>query len=421
VWTESEHLRIGLCTGRNFENRNMAVMTISDPMVQNIGVARRIKVAYVLTPIEFGGAEKVNLTFLKNVNRSCFEIHIIVLVRPWEKCNLLKETLENAGYKIHTIPVAKRPRDQGRDLLRILRCCKLIYWFLREGNFELIHTHGYFADVISTPAAKLLGIPHLCTCHGFISDGRWLDFYNFMDRVALRFADRVIAVSSTLKGELIKKGIRTGNIEVIRNAVEMVSSEALREVQGQRRGLLGIRSDEFVVGYVGRLSREKGVRYLIEGSALLYKKGENVRTVIIGDGPEKKNLEEQARSNGILNEVIFLGFEREPGKWLPTMDVFVLPSLTEGTPMALLEAMSCGLPVIASAVGGIPEIVEPMRNGILIRAGQAAEIANCLSNLQKDEALRHRLGAEGRRTVEKRHNSKDWSIQIEKEYLKLVH
>jgi len=89
--------------------------------------------------------------------------------------------------------------------------------------------------------------------------------------------------------------------------------------------------------------------------------------------------------------------------------------------MAMLEAMSCGLPVIASAVGGIPDIVQPMRNGILIPAGQPAEIAKSVSMLQKDEALRRMLGAKGKRTVEEKYNRKDWMKQIEREYLKLVH
>ena len=381
----------------------------------------RIKVAYVMTPIEFGGAEKVSLTFLKNLDRTLFDIHVVALARPWEKCNYMIEALGEAGYKVHTIPVAIKPRERGTDPLRVLRCCLLIFLFLRGRPFDLIHTHGYFADIITTVSAKILGIPHLCTCHGFISSGRWLNVYNSIDRVALRFADRIIAVSSSIKSDLVKSGIRAGNIAVIRNAVEMVSQEELKKIQCERRGLLGIRSDEFVVGYLGRLSKEKGVQYLIEASALLCKEGENVRTLIIGDGGEKKNLEDQARYYNIWDRVNFLGFEKEPGKWLPTLDAFVLPSLTEGTPMAMLEAMSCGLPVIASAVGGIPDIVQPMRNGILIPAGQPAEIAKSVSMLQKDEALRRMLGAKGKRTVEEKYNRKDWMKQIEREYLKLVH
>jgi glycosyltransferase involved in cell wall biosynthesis len=380
----------------------------------------KIKVAYIVTPVDFGGAEKVSLTFLRNVDQTLFDIHVVTLIRPWEKYNFLTDALCKAGYKVNKVPVANKPKEQGRDHFRMLRCCRLIHTFLKKGAFDLIHTHGYFADIIVTPSSKLLGIPHLSTCHGFISDGGALRFYNMIDRLMLRFSDKVIAVSNEVQRDLIKSGVRAPNIVVIQNAVEMDSQDALEQIRVANRKLLRVNDNKFVIGYVGRLSKEKGVRYLIEAATLLHKKGIKVTTVIIGDGPEKQGLEDLSRSSGTQDSVIFLGFEEQPERWLPTMDAFILPSLTEGTPMALLEAMSYGLPVIASAVGGIPDIVESMRNGILTPAGQAQGIANSVSILMEDAVLRRMLGAEGQRTVRENFNSIDWTKTIEKEYLNLV-
>jgi glycosyltransferase involved in cell wall biosynthesis len=380
----------------------------------------RTRVAYVLTPVDFGGAEKVSLTFLETVDRSLFDIHVITLIRPWEKDNSFTNAILKTGYRAHGVPVASKPASEGKDYLRVLRCCKLMYAILKEGAFDLVHTHGYFADIVTTLSVKLLKVPHVSTCHGFISTNRSLSLYNKMDHWVLRFADRIIAVSNEMKSDLVGSGIKTSKITVITNAVTMISQQGFEQARRDGRSVLGIGADEFVVGYVGRLSKEKGLQYLLEATAILRTDGIKIRTLLIGEGPERSVLENFVGSIGIANNVIFLGFNHQPEKWLPTMDAFVLPSLTEGTPMALLEAMSCGLPVIASAVGGIPDVVEPMRNGILISAGHASEIAESLLCLQKDVALRCKLGAEAKQTVEKKYNSRDWAKRIESEYLNLT-
>jgi glycosyltransferase involved in cell wall biosynthesis len=411
---------IGFCIARSLEKENLLHDLEFSRIMKNMSSRGKIKVAYVVTPVDFGGAEKVSLMFLRNVDRTLFDIHAITLIRPWEKYNFLTDALCEISHHVHKVPVANKPKEQGRDYLRIPRCCRLIHAFLKEGAFDLVHTHGYFADIVATPSSKLFGIPHLSTCHGFISDGGKLSFYNMINRLVLRFSDKIIAVSNDIQRDLVKSGIRMSKIVVIKNAAEAVNQDTLKQIREKNRRLLSVSNDEFVIGYVGRLSKEKGVEYLVEATALLHEKGIKVITIIIGDGPEKHSLEDLAKSSNTQDSIIFLGFEKQPEKWLPTMDAFVLPSLSEGTPMALLEAMSHGLPVIASAVGGIPDIIESMRNGILVPAGQAQKIANSLSILQGNAALRQIIGTAGQQTVQSNYNGKDWTKIIEKEYLNLV-
>ena len=379
------------------------------------------KVAYILTPVEFGGSEKVNLTFLKNVNKERFAIHPILLVRPWEKDNLFMRQVEEANYSIcrsiYKIPVGLKPRSDGRDYFRVARCVLHLYRILSAGSFHLAHTHGYFADIIGTPVCKFLRIPHLSTCHGFISNDRSLKTYNRLDRLALRFCEKVITVSEEIKNDLLRKGIKESKVVVIQNVAQnSYKKEELAHQRIEKRRLLSIEKDEFVIGYVGRLSEEKGIQYLIEAGSVLKERSEPFKIVIIGDGPSRKELEDLAKRKGLEKKIIFIGFQNDVEKWLPTFDVFALPSLTEGTPMALLEAMAAGIPVIATAVGGVPRVVESGVNGFLVDPGDFQAMSEKIMALKKNPESRNKMAAEAASLIKSRFDVHEWCREIEREY-----
>jgi glycosyltransferase involved in cell wall biosynthesis len=378
-----------------------------------------MKIAYIFTPIEFGGAERVNLTLLQNIDRKRFNIHLVLLIRPWEKENIFVKKIEQEHYPIFKVPVAIKSRDEGKDYFRVIRCFKMIYSFLKSGSFDLVHTHGYFADVLGIIAARILHISTTSTCHGFISNDINLRFYNNLDRFVLRYANNIVAVSESIKNELMKNGIQGSNICVIQNAVVgRDHSEYHIQNRKARRQLLHITETDFVVGYIGRLSEEKGIRYLIEAGSSLIKSGMPVKMIIIGDGPQRKELEDLSNMAMMKDKIFFTGFQHDVESWLSAMDTFVLPSLTEGTPMALLEAMANGTPVVASAVGGVPAVIDSEKNGILVSPGRPEEIKKAMARLYKDELLRNNLIRGARQTINIKFNIKDWVRKMEKEYLK---
>lgn len=377
-----------------------------------------IKIAYILTPVEFGGAVKVSLTFLEHVDRAKFLIHPLILIRPWEKDNLFEEELKKQGYPYSRMPVAVKDRENGRDYFRIARCCRMVYSCLRKGSFDLAHTHGYFADLMGIPASRMLGIPVLSTCHGFIGNDRNLRLYNWLDCRALRFADRIIAVSDGIKDHLVAKGVDEKRIAVIQNAVrddcDPVSFEQNRRL---KRAVLGIQEDALLIGYIGRLSGEKGILVLMQACSGLRARGIPLKLLIIGEGPQRPALEAFARNAGLDRSVMFAGFQNDIEKWLPSLDVFVLPSFTEGTPMALLEAMAHGIPVIASAVGGIPQVIRSGRNGILTEPGSAEEIMQAVLSISVNGALRKRLSDAAKKTIQNGYCASSWIRKIEMEYV----
>jgi len=378
-----------------------------------------MRTAYILTPIEFAGAESVSLAFLRHVDRSRHDIRPITLVRPWERENLFVQRLEKENYPIARVPVAIRAQTEGSDYLRVVRCYRMIRALLQQGCFDLVHTHGYFADLVGIPAAKQLNIPTLSTCHGFISNTLKYRFYNMCDRMALRFSTRVIAVSEGIKMNLVKHGVRESQITVIQNAVNNSGDRDSAARNRQKiRNRLALGDHAFVLGYVGRLSREKGIVSLIEACAMLRDNGVPVTAVIIGEGPQRPELQALVKHHRLEGVICFAGFQHDVQDWLPALDVFVLPSLTEGTPMSLLEAMASNLPVVASAVGGIPQVLSTEQNGILVPPGEPGEIRRAVQRLYDDRALRDRIARAAGRTVQERYGIRDWVDKIEQEYIK---
>jgi glycosyltransferase involved in cell wall biosynthesis len=378
----------------------------------------KYRVAYIFTPISFGGAERVNLTFLKNVDRERFSVQPLVLIRPWERENQVINALQKEKYDVSRVPVAKRHRSEGPDRLRLLRCFRMIHAFLKKGPFDIVHTHGYFADIMAAPASKMLGIPHIATCHGFISTDFNLSIYNRLDRAALRMAKRIIAVSDGIRRDLIRSGIPESRVVTIKNAVNGLSDAASRTAaRHEKRALIKAAGQELIIGYAGRLSEEKNVSCLIKACSFLRENSLPVRALILGDGPQRRELEDLVREKKLGRKVFFAGFQEEVERWLPALDVFVLPSLAEGTPMALLEAMACGIPAVATAVGGVPDVIDPGRTGLLVPPDSPEAVAEAVSRLYFDRSFRDSMAQAARNDVLANYGVQDWTRKIESEYV----
>lgn len=381
-------------------------------------VASRTRVAYVVTPITFGGAEKVSLNFLRAVDRNRFDIRPILLVRPWEEPPFFAIKILQLGYDYETVPVALRPG--GADRLRIPRVACRLYSILKRGGFDLIHTHGYFADICGLAVARLLGINGISTCHGFIENDRKMSVYNLLDRYALRYCKTIIAVSEGIRNELVRSGVRESRIEIIPNAVENFAGEGDLDARRQeKRRSLRIQPHEHVVGYLGRLSEEKGVRYLIEAVADMQVARNPVKLLIVGDGPERLALEQQVRNRKLEGMVVFAGFQADTENWLSAFDSFVLPSLTEGTPMALLEAMAVGVPVIATSVGGVPKVIQDGVNGVLVPPGNSQAIVEKLQMFRDKIELGGLFGRAAVDTINVKYGIGSWCRTIEHQYCKI--
>lgn len=377
---------------------------------------RPYRIGLFTTSIEFGGLDEVVINLIDNLDPAYFSIIPILSVHENGNNTVLRHLKKSPleSYRITT-------NKLGITYLNPVRNLWQAYSIFRNCRLDLLHTHGYRADILGYVVAKSLGLPILSTCHGFIENDIKLKAYNRMDKFFLKYFDRVIAVSKDIGDSLKVAGVKKSRLRIIPNGISRTyDPENYRECRLLKRNLLRLENHDFVLGYVGRLSREKGLNYLIKAISSLLDDRIPVKLVILGDGSQRQELELLSKQSGTDTSIFFLGFRKDVQSWLPIMDVFVLPSLTEGTPLALLEAMSFGIPVVASSVGGIPDMVESGLNGILVKPGSAGEIKDAIYNLYHAPDYKNKIGKSARKGVESRYNLQDWIRSMENEYLTVI-
>jgi glycosyltransferase involved in cell wall biosynthesis/protein-tyrosine-phosphatase len=267
--------------------------------------------------------------------------------------------------------------------------------------FDVVHTHRYKDTVLGAIAARLTGVPNVVrTVHGHPEPAEgWpalkLGIYEWLDRLALRrSASVIVAVSKNLADSLRRSGFWPGMITAIHNGTAPIPPVPA-EVRAAIRTELKIPADALVIGTVGRLVPVKGHVDLIRAIALALPRMPHAKLVIAGDGPLLGELTAMVGRLGIDQTCIFTGHRADVHHLLAAMDVFVLPSLSEGIPMALLEAMSLGVPVVATRVGGIPEVVRDRVTGLLVPAGDDRALAEACLQLARYPDWAAEIGAAG--------------------------
>ncbi len=290
---------------------------------------------------------------------------------------------------------------------------------LRKYNIDILHCHGYKADTIGFLTSRLTKVRLVSTCHGWWPNTPKLKFYDFIDTTVLKFFDSVVAVSPQIYDNLVKRKVNPSKLKVIQNGID-VSQFDMKAGRERMRKELGIKEEDFVVGSIGRLSSEKGITYLLEAAYKIKAKKRNISFVIVGEGDMKSSLIDYAKELGISDKVIFTGYREDIDKIFPVLDVFVMPSLTEGLPLALLEAMAAGKPVVASNVGGIPTVIEHGKTGILVKSRNAAEIESAILDLINDKHYSDILADNGKKFVENKFSLTATIKKYEELYIKLL-
>jgi L-malate glycosyltransferase len=280
--------------------------------------------------------------------------------------------------------------------------------FLRTRGIEVLHTHRYKDTVLGTVAAKLAGVPKIVrTVHGLaepLTGWERMKFcaYSAVEKVALRsFADRVIAVSRNLARTLEADGDRRSAVVPIHNGIDVAQARPTQDAREVRRQL-GIPGDARVFGTIGRLSAVKDHRTLLCAAQRVLHRQRNARFLFVGDGPLRDDLVLVASQLGIAHACVFAGARDDSYDVLAVMDVFVLSSLHEGIPMALLEAMALAKPVVVTAVGGVPEIVSHGENGLLVTPRDDRAFADACLEIASRPGLAAALGSAARRSIQDR-------------------
>lgn len=272
---------------------------------------------------------------------------------------------------------------------------------LREYRIESLQSHGYKGHIVCLALKKMTGLPWVAFVHGWTTEDLKVRFYNQIDRSIVRFADKIVPVSEALRQRLNIERKAENKMITIRNAADLIDINRNFEEQRKR---FGLSSTDVVVGVVGRLSPEKGHRYFIEAFDLAVKGRPNLKALFVGDGPERRSLTEMIGNRGLGDKIVLTGYQKDVSSFYHTFDIVALPSLMEGMPNAALEAMTFAKPVIASRVGGIPEVVLDGNTGTLVEPRDREALAKALSELIDNPQKMMKFGKAGKMRAESEFN-----------------
>ena len=290
--------------------------------------------------------------------------------------------------------------------------------YLRTADIDLLCTHGYKANVVGHFAAKHANVAWVPFVRDFTSETWQVTLYERLERSLLVRSPWVVCVSPAQARELgrLRRGRRAPL--VIQNAVLAPRETGLSQEPAPSREDLGFSGRTFVFGAAGRFSREKGHRVLLDAFSLLQKMlpGQPMELVLLGEGREENALRSQARRLGIEARVCFAGFQRRSAAWMKVMNCLVHPSLTDGTPNSVLEAMLLGIPVIATDTGGIPDVIDDGETGLLVEPDSPLAMAEAMKKMVRSSTLRNQLASEAKCRV-----SQEFSPNRQRELLEMLY
>jgi glycosyltransferase involved in cell wall biosynthesis len=270
---------------------------------------------------------------------------------------------------------------------------------LRRVRADVLCCHGYKANVLGRWAARRRRIPVLAVSRGWTGENAKVSLFEALDRLHLRWMDHVVCVSESQAAKVRRAGVAERKVSVIHNAIaperfgkaDPAFREALQDYFPTPRGP--------IVGAAGRLSTEKGFGVLIDAAALVAAHRPSVGFVLFGDGPLREVLMSQVHAAGLSGHVALAGFQHNLDAFIPFLDALVLPSFTEGLPNVVLEALAASVPVVATAAGGTPEVVEDGKSGFLVPPGDAQALAERIQALLGCEEKRRAMGRYGHNRV----------------------
>ena len=312
---------------------------------------------------------------------------------------------EELGIEVQRIVELHREISVLRDAVAIVRLARL----MRRVRPHILHTHTAKAGAVGRLAALLAGdarppiVVH--TFHGHVLRGYFDPLrtagFRLLERWLARTSTALVAVSPQVRDDLVALGVAPRErFAVVRLGIELEQRVATaRDGRGEHRRVLGVGPDRFAVGWIGRMTGVKRTEDVLRAFRRLRDGGVDACLFMIGDGPDRAAVERRAHELGVMRDTFFLGYQEEVAPFYAAFDAMILPSINEGTPVSAIEALAAGRPVVATRVGGVPDVVRDGEDGFLVDPGDVDALADRLTRLAADPELRERLGASGRARV----------------------
>jgi glycosyltransferase involved in cell wall biosynthesis len=370
---------------------------------------KKLNVLQFICPSGFYGAEMWILALAKNLKPDRVNCQLAI-------------TRESDGQNIELYNrflsfrlTAHQIRMRGRfDPRGVRTLCQLI----KQNSIDIIHTHGYKSDILGIIAARLTGIKAVATPHGFENaPNRKLHLFIRLGCFVLKYFDRVAPLSEAIEGDMRRFKVKLHKLRRIMNGVDLDEVEAEKSKPSSP---IYPNGGEKKIGYVGQIAYRKNVGDLLNAFDNLYKKHKDVRLILVGDGPERKDLEERSRNLASAAKIEFVGFRNDRLRYLKEMDLFSMTSSLEGIPRCMMEAMAMEIPVAAYNIPGVDKLIIQEQTGLLAPFGQVDALKQCWERLLFDKEFSARVAQNGMRHVIENFSAKRMADEYTELYKEMV-
>ncbi len=351
-----------------------------------------IKISYIIGRLSYGGAEKLLLDICRKIDKSKFEVEVLVL----QENNPLAEEFEKQGINLKFFH-KKKKLD--------FRVIKNMAEYLQRSKPDIVHTHLFAGDYWGGKAAIKANITNIIsTKHDILLESFWRSRFGRMMRRKFTW---VVAISKATRDYLIgQEKIDVDKVTVIYNGIDV------NKFYVEKPALFA--EEKLVIGSIGRLSKEKGHKHLIRACRFL--KNKNWELVFVGEGPLRKDLEVLTGTLGLESQVKFVGEKNDVRPYLNTFDVFVLPSISEGLSLVVLEAAASGRMIVATNVGGVPEIIQDQETGLLFKPKNIEQLVKKLNWISEHHDLAIKMAKNLQQSVVDKYDINQTVKQYEKLY-----
>ncbi|HBV96280.1 MAG: glycosyl transferase [Peptococcaceae bacterium BICA1-7] len=371
---------------------------------------KRLRVLHVIGGGEFGGAERHILNLAAAMKKDMVEVFVCCLFAdPFVK------VAREAGIRAHSIPMRHK-----MDFGIVTKLRDLII----EEKIDIVHTHGVRANLVGRLSARMAGVETVVTTVHSLLAQDYPDLFsrlanNFIERASRGLTTHFIAVSGGLQKALVQQGIPERKITVIYNGLNP-DLFRIEGAVGRWRQKAGFSPGVPLVAIVGRLHLVKGHRYFLKAAAEILKERADVHFLVVGCGPERDSLEEFTGKLGISDHVTFTGFISDVSELMPDLNLLIVPSLWEGFGLTALEAMAVGVPVVATSVGGLPEIVDHGTTGLLVPPADEAGLTRGITWMLDHPQEAVEMAAAAKEVVEQKFSASAMARKTEDLYRRLL-
>ncbi len=368
----------------------------------------RIRVGHLIHSMAYGGIETALLNWVVSMNPARFEVHLFCFANPGGTEDAFVETAARRGLTVHRIPWSRRkPVFRAARAMAALAC---------DMRLDILHCHNCYADVVGLAAARLAGVRTVTTVYVWHAFDWKRSVIQWIDLRVIRHFHQVTAHCEDARRGTVARGIPADRVTLLTCGFAHDAVSLPPEERRRRRAALGVGDDEIVLVNVARFWPEKAHDVLLDGFKAAHQRCPQLRLWLVGIGPEEGRIRAAVSALGLDRSVTFLGFEPKLADLLAIVDIQVHPSDIEGVSLAVCAGMAAGLPIVATRVGGLPEVLHHGRSALLVEPRQPLALAESVLTLVDQPDLARRLGAAARRFIEDEYSLTAATRRVEATY-----